>query len=84
MFYNVGICAIVHAQRISTTKIKETWQTEILGIQIPEREPESFNIRGNKIYFSGNFSRWWIKRIFQKFADWIIPTIYKMKYIIKL
>lgn len=51
------------------------------GIWLGEYKTESFCIRENKIYFSGNFSRWWIKRIWQKFIEWLIPTTYKIEYI---
>ena len=46
-----------------------------------EYKTESFCIRENKIYFSGNFSRWWIKRMWQKFIERLMPTTYKIKYI---
>ena len=46
-----------------------------------EYKTDQFSIKENKIYFSGNFSGWWIVRVFQKFEDWLTPAVYKMKYI---
>ena len=47
--------------------------------RVPYRE--HFSIKGNKIYFSGEFSRWWIIRLWQKWKERRNPIKYKIEYL---
>ena len=41
---------------------------------------EQFCIKEDRILFSGNFSRYFIIRLFQKFWEWLFPQEYKIEY----
>ena len=41
---------------------------------------EAFSVSGNRIYFSGAFSCWWMIRIWQKFKEKRNPIKYKIEY----
>lgn len=68
-------------QIISVRKMAAGLQWDITDYFNTPGRLHRFYIRENIIYFTGEFSKWWIVRIFQKLRSSFFPAHYELKYV---